>query len=98
MVNDPEQKIVSLLTPLQSTHTASEDESAEEAPEHPSKTTLAQYVERMPEGQEAIYFVTAPNLAAAKGSPHLEGYKAKGYEVLLMIDPSMIMPCNMVPR
>ena len=88
LVNDPEQKDrLTKLARWQSTYSIAQDEAAEEAPEHPTKTTLAQYVERMKEGQEAIYFVTAPNLAAAKGSPHLEGYHAKGYEVLLMIDP-----------
>ncbi|MCE7872086.1 molecular chaperone HtpG [bacterium CPR1] len=49
-------------------------------------TTLADYVARMPEGQDKIYFLTGENLAALERSPHLEGFKAKGYEVLLMTD------------
>ena len=48
--------------------------------------TLADYVARMKEGQNTIYFITADSLAAAKGSPHLELFKKKGVEVLLMHD------------
>jgi len=48
--------------------------------------TLADYVARMKEGQDTIYFITADSLAAAKGSPHLELFKKKGVEVLLMHD------------
>lgn len=48
--------------------------------------TLADYVGRMKEGQDTIYFITADSLAAAKGSPHLELFKKKGVEVLLMHD------------
>ncbi|QDU68279.1 molecular chaperone HtpG [Engelhardtia mirabilis] len=49
-------------------------------------TSLDEYVGRMPEGQEAIYVLSAPDLTAARRSPHLEAFKAKGYEVLLMVD------------
>ncbi|HEY0634089.1 MAG TPA: molecular chaperone HtpG, partial [Gammaproteobacteria bacterium] len=45
---------------------------------------LADYVSRMKEGQEAIYFITADSFAAAKNSPHLEVFRKKGIEVLLM--------------
>ncbi|MDF0604462.1 molecular chaperone HtpG [Neisseriaceae bacterium TC5R-5] len=48
--------------------------------------TLADYVSRMKEGQEKIYYITADTLAAAKNSPHLEVFKKKGVEVLLLID------------
>ncbi len=48
--------------------------------------TLADYVERMKEGQEAIYFVTADTLATARNSPQLEIFKKKGIEVLLFTD------------
>ena len=48
--------------------------------------SLADYKARMKEGQEAIYFITADNLAAAKNSPQLEVFKKKGIEVLLMTD------------
>ncbi len=48
--------------------------------------SLDQYVERMQEGQDKIYFITADSFAAAKGSPHLELLRKKGIEVLLMFD------------
>jgi molecular chaperone HtpG len=44
------------------------------------------YVGRMKEGQEAIYYITADTLAAAKGSPQLEVFRKKGIEVLLLTD------------
>ncbi|BBC41452.1 molecular chaperone HtpG [Photobacterium damselae subsp. piscicida] len=47
---------------------------------------LADYVERMKEGQDKIYYITADNFNAAKNSPHLEQFRAKGIEVLLMHD------------
>jgi len=47
---------------------------------------LKTYVERMPEGQDAIYYITAENHAAASHSPHLEVFRKKGIEVLLMSD------------
>jgi len=47
---------------------------------------FADYKARMKEGQEAIYYVTADNLAAAKNSPQLEVFRKKGIEVLLMSD------------
>ncbi len=52
-----------------------------------SPTTLAAYVERMPEGQESIYYVTGDNRASIENSPHIEAFRAKGYEVLLLTDP-----------
>lgn len=48
--------------------------------------TLDAYIERMAEGQSKIYYLTADSLAAARNSPHLEGFRAKGYEVLLLTD------------
>ncbi|KAB0588836.1 molecular chaperone HtpG [Comamonas kerstersii] len=48
--------------------------------------SLADYKARMKEGQEAIYYITAETLAAAKNSPQLEVFKKKGIEVLLMTD------------
>ena len=47
-------------------------------------TSLAGYIERMKEGQEKIYYVTADSYQAAKNSPHLEIFRKKGIEVLLM--------------
>jgi len=49
-------------------------------------TSLADYKTRMKEGQEAIYYITADTLAAAKNSPQLEVFRKKGIEVLLMTD------------
>ncbi|TPV54118.1 molecular chaperone HtpG [Aestuariibacter sp. GS-14] len=46
--------------------------------------SLADYISRMKEGQEKIYYVTADSYQAAKNSPHLEIFKKKGIEVLLM--------------
>ncbi len=48
--------------------------------------SFADYKSRMKEGQEAIYYITADSLAAAKNSPQLEVFKKKGIEVLLMTD------------
>lgn len=48
------------------------------------EVSLADYVSRMKEGQDAIYYVTADSFAAAKSSPHLEIFRKKGIEVLLM--------------
>ena len=48
--------------------------------------SLEDYVSRMKEGQDKIYFITAESFAAAKNSPHLEVFKKKGLEVLLLSD------------
>ncbi|MCZ4305319.1 molecular chaperone HtpG [Zoogloeaceae bacterium G21618-S1] len=48
--------------------------------------TLADYIGRMKEGQEKIYYVTAETFNAAKNSPHLEVFRKKGIEVLLLSD------------
>ena len=50
-------------------------------------TTLRDYIARMPEGQDAIYYGTGPSRSALAHSPHLEAFRAKGYEVLLLTDP-----------
>ncbi|GAA2002144.1 molecular chaperone HtpG [Nakamurella flavida] len=49
-------------------------------------TTLQAYLERMPEGQDAIYYATGESRAALEHSPHMEAFRAKGYEVLLLTD------------
>jgi molecular chaperone HtpG len=50
-------------------------------------TTLAEYVERMKGGQNQIFYATGQSRELLLGSPHLEAFKAKGYEVLLLTDP-----------
>jgi molecular chaperone HtpG len=54
---------------------------------HDQLVTLDRYIEEMAEKQEKIYYLAADTLKQAKSSPHLEGFKAKGVDVLLMTDP-----------
>jgi molecular chaperone HtpG len=77
IIDDPSQKerIAKLLRFYSTAATG-------DAPE----VTLGQYVSRMKADQKAIYYLTADTLAAARNSPHLEGFRAKGMEVLLLID------------
>ncbi len=49
-------------------------------------TTLEQYVERMKDGQEDIYYISGENVQSIKNSPQIEGLKAKGLEVLFFTD------------
>ncbi len=49
--------------------------------------SLVDYIERMSKDQEAIYYVIADNFSTAKNSPHLEIFRKKGIEVLLLSDP-----------
>jgi len=60
-------------------HSTSVDGNAAEA-------TLEGYVSRMKADQKDIYYLAADTLAAARNSPHLEGFRAKGLEVLLLTD------------
>jgi len=69
------ERIAKLLR-FASTHADSEAE----------QVSLADYVARMKEGQDKIYYVTADSFAAAKNSPHLEIFRKKGVEVLLLHD------------
>ena len=50
-------------------------------------TTLAEYIQRMKDGQEQIFYATGQSREQLLKSPHLEAFKAKGYEVLLLTDP-----------
>ncbi|MBW8802856.1 MAG: molecular chaperone HtpG [Catenulisporales bacterium] len=54
-------------------------------PEKP--TTLREYVERMKDGQDVIYYLTGANRTTVENSPHMEAFAAKGYEVLILTDP-----------
>lgn len=70
------KEAIAKLLRFASTH---EDNSIQSA-------SLAQYIERMKEGQDKIYYVVADSFEAAKNSPHLEVFRKKGIEVLLMSD------------
>jgi len=67
---------VAKLLRFASTHTDSDAQTV----------SLEEYVARMKEGQDKIYYVTADNYTAAKNSPHLEIFRKKGIEVLLLTD------------
>ncbi|WP_100640354.1 molecular chaperone HtpG [Marinobacter salexigens] len=69
------EKIAGLLR-FASTHTG----------ESTQNVSLDQYIERMKEGQNKIYYITADNFMAAKSSPHLEVFRKKGIEVLILSD------------
>jgi len=69
------EKVAKLLR-FASTHT--------DTPEH--SVSLTDYCERLSEGQDAIWYVVAENHATAKNSPHLEVFRKKGIEVLLLSD------------
>ncbi|HSI21669.1 MAG TPA: molecular chaperone HtpG [Methylophilaceae bacterium] len=69
------EKIASLLR-FASTHADTDEENV----------SLKDYIARMKDGQEHVYYVTADTFAAAKHSPHLEIFRKKGIEVLLLSD------------
>ena len=50
-------------------------------------TTLRQYVERMKDGQKDIYYLTGESATMIEKSPHMEAFRAKGYEVVMLTDP-----------
>ena len=54
---------------------------------HEKLINLNSYIEEMAEKQDKIYYLAADTLKQAKSSPHLEGFKSKGIDVLLMTDP-----------
>ncbi|WP_063016492.1 molecular chaperone HtpG [Nocardia nova] len=60
-------------------------------------TTLAQYVERMAEGQDKIYYMTGESRQQIENSPHMEAFEAKGLEVLILTDPVDEMWVGSVP-
>ncbi|MCU7918198.1 MAG: molecular chaperone HtpG [Candidatus Thiodiazotropha sp. (ex Epidulcina cf. delphinae)] len=72
----PNRERIAGLLRFASTHNDTDDQTV----------SLADYVSRMQEGQEKIYYITADSPAAARYSPHLEVLKKKGIEVLLFSD------------
>ncbi|MDX1518676.1 MAG: molecular chaperone HtpG [Gammaproteobacteria bacterium] len=78
VIDEPDKREdIAELFRFSSTHTDSEEETV----------SLDDYISRMQESQKAIYYVTADNFATAKNSPHLEIFRKKGIEVLLLSDP-----------
>jgi molecular chaperone HtpG len=76
LVEDPDNREAILeISSFDSTHD----------PDKP--TTLRDYLGRMPEGQEHIYVMTGDSRSMAENSPHMEAFRAKGYEVLILTDP-----------
>ncbi|AXB49121.1 molecular chaperone HtpG [Amycolatopsis albispora] len=61
-------------------------------------TTLREYVERMKDGQEHIYYLTGASRALIEHSPHMEAFQAKGYEVLVLTDAVDEMWVESVPE
>ena len=61
-------------------------------------TTLADYIGRMKEGQDVIYYMTGESRAKIEESPHLESFLDKGYEVLILPDPVDEIWCQQIYR
>ena len=70
-----------------------ESSSATEKPR-----TLKDYVTRMKSDQPAVYYLTGPSRRAVENSPHLEGFRNKGYEVLYLVDPVDEMLVQWLPE
>jgi molecular chaperone HtpG len=61
-------------------------------------TTLKDYITHMKSDQTAIYYLTGPSRRAIENSPHLEGFRDKGYEVLFLVDPVDEMVVQWLPE
>ncbi|MFC7549322.1 molecular chaperone HtpG [Plantactinospora sp. GCM10030261] len=76
LISDPDNQDAILdIVSVASTHDADE------------QTTLRQYVERMKDDQTDIYYLTGESRSMIENSPHMEAFRAKGYEVLVLTDP-----------
>ena len=86
LVADPDNRDAILeLCSFHSTHDADK------------QTTLRDYVERMKEGQQHIYYLTGESRTSIENSPHMEAFQAKGFEVLVLTDPIDEMWVDSVP-
>ncbi|WP_182358319.1 molecular chaperone HtpG [Tomitella gaofuii] len=88
------QKKILEVSSFESTHTtaggtADADENAAEGAGDtaPARTTLAGYIERAGADQDVIYYMTGESRQAVENSPHMEAFRAKGVEVLILTDP-----------
>ncbi|AEF40977.1 molecular chaperone HtpG [Hoyosella subflava] len=82
LLSDTENRETLLeIASFASTRTTSEESSEEQV------TTLKAYVERMGEKQDAIYYMTGETRELIENSPHMEAFRAKGVEVLVLTDP-----------
>ncbi|MDQ4115838.1 MAG: molecular chaperone HtpG [Actinomycetota bacterium] len=61
-------------------------------------TTLADYVSRMPDDQEHVYYMTGESRSSIEASPHMEAFRDRGYEVLLLTDPIDEVWVDQVPE
>jgi molecular chaperone HtpG len=76
LLEDPDnQSLILDIVSLDSTH------------DPDATTTLRGYVERMKDGQDVIYYMTGESRSLIEQSPHMEAFRSKGYEVLLLTDP-----------
>lgn len=98
MANDPERyetfwqqfgRVVKegLVNDLENRNAILEIASFESTHDSEKPATLRQYLERMKDGQEHIYYMTGESRTIIESSPHMEAFRAKGFEVLLLTDP-----------
>jgi molecular chaperone HtpG len=86
LVADPDNRDAILdLCSFHSTHDADK------------QTTLGEYVERMKDNQEHVYYLTGESRSSIENSPHMEAFQAKGFEVLVLTDPIDEMWVESVP-
>ncbi|QDQ98627.1 molecular chaperone HtpG [Tomitella fengzijianii] len=91
------QKKILEVSSFESTYTAAaqgdeeqgvEDQAGDGSDEYaPARTTLAGYIERAGADQDVVYYMTGESRQAVENSPHMEAFRAKGVEVLILTDP-----------
>ncbi|WP_024801331.1 molecular chaperone HtpG [Nocardia sp. BMG51109] len=87
-----------LLSDFDNRETILQVSSFESTHSEQEPTTLAEYVERMQDGQDQIYYMTGESRQQIENSPHMEAFKAKGLEVLVLTDPVDEMWVGSVPE